>query len=362
MENVVYLLGAGFSAPLGLPVMSNFLEKSKDLYFSDPIKYKNFENVFKTIREMSIAKNYFSTDLFNIEEILSIIEMKEGLNRKIRKRFFVDYIIQVINNFTPKIMPYPNQLPGNWNDFIFGRDRKSNYYGHFVGNLLNIEIHSKIIQDYRQSKRTFSISIDHSSNFAYSIISLNYDLLIENSFNFLLQNFSNDLNLNIKDGYNIEDNKKSFYLAKLHGCVSSGNIIPPTWNKILYNKEILKAWKLAFQLIKDANHIRILGYSLPITDAYIKYLFKSAIIDSKHLKSIDVICLDDHEKHVESRYNEFIDFKNYRFVSGDILEYLKLIFEKSLKLIKVNDLHNFVKFNSIEEAHKEFIMDHGKKA
>jgi len=36
LEKVVYLLGAGFSAPLGLPVMSNFLEKSKDIYFADP--------------------------------------------------------------------------------------------------------------------------------------------------------------------------------------------------------------------------------------------------------------------------------------------------------------------------------------
>lgn len=41
-EKVVYILGAGFSAPLGLPVMSNFLVKSKDLYFSDTEKYKRF--------------------------------------------------------------------------------------------------------------------------------------------------------------------------------------------------------------------------------------------------------------------------------------------------------------------------------
>jgi hypothetical protein len=31
VEKVVYLLGAGFSAPLGLPVMSNFLIKAKQV-------------------------------------------------------------------------------------------------------------------------------------------------------------------------------------------------------------------------------------------------------------------------------------------------------------------------------------------
>ncbi|WP_175406349.1 hypothetical protein [Bacillus sp. FJAT-27264] len=29
MEKVVYILGAGFSAPLGIPVMSNFIMKAK---------------------------------------------------------------------------------------------------------------------------------------------------------------------------------------------------------------------------------------------------------------------------------------------------------------------------------------------
>ena len=49
LERVVYLLGAGCSAGLGLPVMADFLEKSKDLYFSDSDRYAHFEKVFKFI-------------------------------------------------------------------------------------------------------------------------------------------------------------------------------------------------------------------------------------------------------------------------------------------------------------------------
>ena len=56
MENVVYLLGAGFSAPLGLPVMDNFLEKSKDLYQKDPQKYADFLDVFKEIDRLGKIK------------------------------------------------------------------------------------------------------------------------------------------------------------------------------------------------------------------------------------------------------------------------------------------------------------------
>ena len=75
MERVVYLLGAGFSAPLGLPVMSNFLMKSKDMYSEDPDRYSHFKKVFDRIREMSVCKNYYKADLFNIEEVLSILEI-----------------------------------------------------------------------------------------------------------------------------------------------------------------------------------------------------------------------------------------------------------------------------------------------
>jgi NAD-dependent SIR2 family protein deacetylase len=53
-DKVVYLLGAGFSAPLGLPVMSNFRMKSEEMFASDPKAYPHFENVFKTIKELSL--------------------------------------------------------------------------------------------------------------------------------------------------------------------------------------------------------------------------------------------------------------------------------------------------------------------
>ena len=51
MENVVYLLGAEFSAPLGLPVMKDFLLKSKDLYFQNRDEYGHFVEVIEEVIE-----------------------------------------------------------------------------------------------------------------------------------------------------------------------------------------------------------------------------------------------------------------------------------------------------------------------
>ena len=138
MDKVVYILGAGFSAPLGLPVMGNFLVKSKDMFADKPAEHKSFQKVFKTIDQMSECKNYFKADLFNIEEILSILEMKEGLRNGGAARSFIDYVSDVIKSCTPP-MPPPPQLsavvPGWFHSILTGDWRP---YGAFVASLFNL--------------------------------------------------------------------------------------------------------------------------------------------------------------------------------------------------------------------------------
>lgn len=46
--------------------------------------------MFDEINELSISKNYYSADLFNIEEILSIIEMGTFLEGEKLKKVFID--------------------------------------------------------------------------------------------------------------------------------------------------------------------------------------------------------------------------------------------------------------------------------
>ena len=102
-EKIVYIIGAGFSAPLGLPVMGNFLEKAKDMYFgTDGLTPPHFKNVFDIIKTMSNCKNYYSADLFNIEEILSILEMNQSFSNNSDNNSFINFIIDVINCYTPQ--------------------------------------------------------------------------------------------------------------------------------------------------------------------------------------------------------------------------------------------------------------------
>lgn len=71
--------------------------------------------------------------------------------------------------------------------------------------------------------------------------------------------------------------------------------------------------------------MRILGYSLPESDSYIKYLLRAAIVASpyQHLKTIDVLCRDS-DGTTRKRYDAFIRFPGYRFKAATVEEYLEL--------------------------------------
>lgn len=333
MDKVVYFLGAGFSAPLGLPVMSNFLIKSKDMYSCDPHRFAHFSGVFEMIKEMSVSKNYFETDLFNIEEILSILEMRQQLQGTGLQESFVKYLIDVVEHFTPHVRARPD-LPGNWHRYVFPSPLE-HAYGYFIASLLNLSL--------RTTERELKAMKLPSPSASYSIVTLNYDCVVEDFEIFFGRCHGGE-------------SLSGIPMAKLHGSVESKRIIPPTWNKVLH-PESAATWREAFDLLKEANHIRIIGYSLPTADSYVKYLLKSAAMTAPHLKGIDVLCMDPSGA-VKARYDEFISFYRYRFTRANVVDYLKGHFEALVKPFD-HDLGEPMACDKIEGDHESFFSGLG---
>lgn len=335
VEQVVYFVGAGLSAPIGLPVMSNFLMRSRDQYFSNRERFSSFSAVFDRIARMAVAKNYFRSDLFNIEEILSILEMESLLTDENLSAEFLQYIKDVINYHTPEV-PEP-KLPGNWHDYVFQGTYRD--IGIFVGSLLRL----KVLKVKGGSREGSFSATQHDTGFEYNVVSLNYDLVLENCSDHFKRhwNSSTELSRTTKDR---RDGNP--ILIKLHGSVD-GEIVPPTWSKSL-NPSIALEWREAYRILGSANHIRIIGYSLPITDAYIQYLLKAAVLESTNLKSIDILCLD-HDKSVLSRYRDLIHFPYTRFASADSAAYFK-----ACKQITGDGTASFL---NLEPAHNQFFKE-----
>ncbi|EOH7341141.1 hypothetical protein ACMCWU_000981 [Campylobacter coli] len=102
-------------------------------------------------------------------------------------------------------------------------------------------------------------------------------------------------------------------------------IIPPILDKTNnYNHILLRSlWKKAFKAIQKAKNIYIYGFSFPITDLSVVYLFKSALQNKQDYK-IYVINTKSHIDDKKKRYKEiFGEGKcDFSFCCDDNLEKL----------------------------------------
>jgi len=353
MDNIVYILGAGFSAPLGLPVVSNFLERAKDLYQNNKDKYRHFERVFQGIKKMGYIPKYYESNLDNIEEVLSILEMERLCGNVSQQETddFIRFIRDVIEDFTPYFTKYTLIYNYKWidkglyealdgycsgqietaclpNSDSYSGDEWSEY-GRFVLGLFNAELKEVayegeypnmhrmddyILWENKPTAYELACEANRFSSANHSVITLNYDMVLEN----LATHFSEFTSGYLKFSRPAEPREGSPMLVKLHGSVDNGTVIPPTWNKSIH-PNIEQEWREAFKLLSSANHICILGYSLPENDAYVKYLLKSSLLETGNVKTIDVVCLDN-DGSVKDRYDSFISLKHprYRFINSRV--------------------------------------------
>jgi hypothetical protein len=318
------------------------------MFALDPKRFSHFQKVFALISRMGSIQSYYRADLFNIEEILSIIEMDERVSGK-RSKQFTKYIADVIAYFTPPDPKAdPPRFPGNWWDRPMTENMQWLHYMFFAASLLRIRMR----QDTSGATRSFPINPDDGNKNIYSIVTLNYDLVFEKLSNYLRRFFPIEgrLEFALASKPIDEDRHHLVPLAKLHGSVDSGSIIPPTWNKTV-SKSVADIWSAAHNLLSSANEIRIIGYSLPVADAYIKYLLKSAVVTSPHLKQIDIICRDT-DGATRDRYREFITFKYARFANADIADYLTQVRDTTINRGRAPD--GSLKFSELEYAHSLF--------
>jgi len=257
-------------------------------------------------------------------------------------RVFVDY-------YTPAV-PTPRLEAANWFDTVLG---PWTHYFALAGSLLGIRL-------WTSTDPIHDIAVDISQlpnrKCSYAVVSLNYDLVLEYMSKAINAMTTKPGSVKCYFGKPDDDGgageeKIIVPLAKLHGSTHTRHVIAPTWNKGLESDStIVETWATALKLLREANHIRIIGYSLPESDAYIRYLLKAAVIESPHLKSFDVIC-SDSSGQTRERYKAFVTFKYFRFAHGLTQDYLSNVFER-----KSADIPSMsVTFDGLERAHEDFI-------
>lgn len=312
MHNV-FVLGAGASVDQGVPLMSGFLDRAQDLLVGQRGALESaeaFEMVFNQIHRLKsvYAKSYL--DLDNIEELLGAVE--------------VGRIVERLGSVRPSdIEPLQAALVSLIVDTIELSAR------------LPLDEHKAIRPNATIGELAGFVSEHHSksSSETFGFVTLNYDALLEHALAWH--------GLAVDFGLEDEPILGAVPVLKLHGSVAWGEcveceriitkpaetysqqmtrtrdnhahlllsrwirrqhhcktplqplIVPPTWRKAAFSGDLMKVWKRAAREFERAERLFIVGYSMPASDAFFRYLFAIATDSDARLRELWIVNPDD---------------------------------------------------------------------
>ena len=299
--SVIYILGAGFSCGAGLPLSNNFIEKMgivrneyNSILKDHPVSVK--EPIKELFQFHARKQNLFDESLINnIEFLLSLVSaITLG---GISSRGFTKYKMQIA--IAQTIAHYVNL------------SSQTGYIDKFVRQI-------------------------RSSTNQSTIITLNYDDLIERSCERVQKKYRYGFKKRGYDGYfdidqsdyvgamlDTDEDETSMPIYKLHGSYNwlteNGNgsvrlfsdmqrffsnksfwgggewvkhglvIEPPTIDKMYAGRVLSVIWGRAYESLVSATSITVIGYSFPENDGYVKYLLMASLSDNDALEKFTIV-------------------------------------------------------------------------
>jgi len=105
-------------------------------------------------------------------------------------------------------------------------------------------------------------------------------------------------------------------------------IVPPTWGKLEHHRVLSRVWSRAAKELSEAEHIFIIGYSLPLSDSFFRYLYALGTVGQAILQRFWVFN-PDTTGEVEARFRQLLGpGATQRF------QYFPKTFENSISIIK----------------------------
>ncbi len=153
--------------------------------------------------------------------------------------------------------------------------------------------------------------------------------------------FNPNVHPDISENFFIDRGPNEKYIHKFlpigSEIIKSGKnplIIPPTLNKFKYQEQLKNIWAKAASVLSEAELIFIVGYSMPETDVFFKYLYSLGIDSPKYLNKLVVI---NPDSNLQSKYailsNSQYNFKKFNFITGSFSQYIDSIFKEIENLI-----------------------------
>lgn len=324
----IFILGAGASKQAGAPLMTEFLDCAYDLLRTEiqgVIKSKKeFDDVFKAISELQGVHSKSYLDLDNIEIVFGAIEMGLLLKRLgTRDEESIKKLRNSLITLIYKTLEYSIPFPVHDK-----RIYPPKPYDSFMSVLKGVEKNQPYQDPHQFSFITFNYDLCLDFSLYYS--GRRYDYCLEShnktggspllklhgSINWGLSEDQQIIPYDVReaDFELLDDVKHVFYdlgstldFKEHEGKPLAGPpvIVPPTWNKNSYHGQLSNVWSKAAYEFADAENIFIIGYSLPETDSFFRYLYALGSESPKRIRNF-IVVNKDSSGTTEKRFRDLI--------------------------------------------------------
>lgn len=297
VNKIVYILGAGFSQPCGMPQQNEILPKILEQALN--IRLKNFLTSF-----FGHSENVTLEDIFTVLD--KSINKNEALGRFDRKELhnirddFTNGIVRLFKELKPTQNPnYIDIFSEKLLKFRF-RDRQkdtlaviSTNWDVLLDNTLKTEMHKDWAKE--ENKRiafidycTFTRSLDHEENIPST------QLKARGYVNFKLLKLHGSVGWHLCpncDSLFVDSQNNSLFrtrseivtckMCRKNYCLKINTnhlVVSPTFIKNFNNVHFSNIWWNAGFELSEATHIVFIGYSLPLSDFELRYLFARSIL------------------------------------------------------------------------------------
>jgi len=350
-DHNVYILGAGFSRDAGAPLIHDFLDRAREFFDNpdsalDTSERTQFEQVFRFKREVAKAREKFRIDLDNIEQLFGLVEMSQRLGSESPSTR--DATVYLIAKTLQLALANPSGRPRARLSLAPGFAAQAafvNYVGRAQGGAdifdTDIYTHFALLLAGRYDDQR---KLASRSN---TVITFNYDLVLDDALARVDARPGYELAGAVFDEPNASDTVVP--LLKLHGstnwaicecnqihvlgqkatadpamfrskrcsrCQKAGLrllLVPPSWDKSEYSEIMRPVWSKAVKALKTATRICVIGYSMPETDAFFKFLLALGLAENDRLYKLIVVDLlpggqsPRQENGIEDRWRRMLE-------------------------------------------------------
>ena len=316
--------------------MNEFLDTAYDLWRAGAVQKpadECFKTVFEAIASLQAVHSKSQLDLNNIESVFTTFEMAKTIGRfpgKAEKE--IEDLIRALKVLIVQTLEKTVRFPYE------SREIKSPLpYDEFAGLLRHLKENTRPLQrvsiitfnydiapDYALYRKGFVadyglddkapveesiplLKLHGSMNWSETISSVHEKAVIPWTMGEYWAG-KGQLSSHFKGKYcHVPIGSELIEMSTMHKKLVTGEavLVPPTWNKAETHRTLSKVWNRAATKLSEAENIFVIGYSMPETDAFFRYLYALGTVGDVLLKRFWVFDPDDSGR-VKQRFEALL--------------------------------------------------------